>query len=429
MSDIVQKSYSIQEIQKDPLVFMENLVKSNSDNIISYNVEGQNIILVNDPHFIKIVLQTENKLFVKNGTPELMMLKPILGNGLLTSTGSAWREQRKVARHGFTMAKVSSFVKMMIEETLDLISTWEEDDVVDIEVAMSELTLRVVSKALFGNSLNEDSNEFSDAVRKVNLYMGHFDPEDHDGRMEFGRSLHILRTIVKRLIEERRVSGSRNNDFLDDLLDNQSKDGFSEIELVDQVFTYLMAGHETTAKTLTWAIYELYQNPSSKNNLHKELTEVLKDDLPSLTNLSKLKVTWNILRESMRLNPPVWVISRTAVEDYTLGDKLIKKGSLVLASPYLIHRHKDYWKQPLVFDESRFEEHNMKDRPIYSFIPFSGGPRHCVGQNFASMEVIVVLAILAQKFDFDLMPNCVIEKEALVTLRPKYGLKMRISKR
>ncbi len=417
-------SYTIKEIQHDPLNFLKKLSYKFQRDIISYTVEGEKIVLVNHPEHIKTVLQTQDKIFVKDGTPEMLMLHPILGNGLLTSTSKAWKEQRKVAHTAFKMEKIFSFVDIMIEETLDLIKEWKTEEELDIETEMSELTLRIVSKALFGNSLKHVSEQFSEAVRIINLQMGHFDANDYEGRIAFGKALSWLRLIVSQVIDERKHSEVKHNDFLSDLLDNQGKEGFSDTDLIDQVFTFLMAGHETTAKSLTWTLYELSQNNQVLQTLEDELETVLKGGIPTIATIPYLTKTWKILQESMRLNPPVWIISRRATQTYVLADEIIPEGTLVLVSPYMIHRHPKYWECPEKFDFERFSDENIKIRPIYAHIPFSGGPRHCVGKNFASMEVIIVLSLLVDKFKFELKKDFEVIPEALVTLRPKNGMKM-----
>lgn len=424
-----EKKYSVQEIQQDPLKFIEKLIRESPDEIISYWVNNEKVILVNNPIYIKQVLQTEEAFFVKDGTPEMMMLHPILGNGLLTSLGEAWKIQRNIARQGFTTEKIAKFSEMMVDETLDLMHDWKVGDEKDLESELSQLTLRIVSKALFGDSLNAVAAEFGQAVQTINLYMGHFDPSDHAGRMQFIYSLNWLKNVVRQMIQQRLKESQKYDDFLATLLEHHQEGTFSEDNLIDQVFTFLMAGHETTAKTLTWTLYELHKNPIIFERLIQEISTVIKQDKVTLNDAASLRYTWKVLQESMRLNPPIWVISRKSIRDSMVGNILIPKNTLVILSPYMIHRHPSFWENPNEFNPERFNNIESDKRPVYAYLPFSGGPRHCVGKNFASLEVILVLATLLKNFKFELKEGFVVEPEALVTLRPKNGMKMILKQR
>ena len=419
-----ERKYSVQEIQQAPLKFIEKLISESPDEIISYWVNNEKVVLINNPAYIKQVLQTDEEFFVKDGTPEMMMLHPILGNGLLTTVGEAWKIQRNIARQGFTMEKISKFSEMMVDETLDLMQDWKVGDEKDMEAELSQLTLRIVSKALFGDSLNDVAAEFGKSVHTINHYMGHFDPTDHAGRMQFIYSLNWLKNVVRQMIQQRLNESQKYDDFLATLLEHHKEGTFSEDNLIDQVFTFLMAGHETTAKTLTWTLYELHQNPIIYERLMTEISGEIKHDKTTLNDVSSLRYIWKVLQESMRLNPPIWVISRKSTQNMMVGNMLIPKDTLVILSPYMIHRHTTFWENPDEFNPERFNNKDTEKRPVYAYLPFSGGPRHCVGKNFASLEVILVLATLLKAFKFELKKDFVVEPEALVTLRPKNGMRM-----
>lgn len=425
--------YEMADIQPSPLLFLQKLVASHG-HVVRYQLSGRPVVLLNEPDSIKYILQDKDQQYIKYGTPEMMMLKPILGDGLLTSDGHRWKQQRDAARPAFTRAQILSYADMILTATQTMLANWSrgsaERVVIDIEAEMSQLTLTVVGQALFGVSLQRIAKEFGEAVRVVNRYMGHFDPTDHYGRMAFQQAMNVLRGSVRKLIEERWQQPDAHADFLSVLMANYT-DELSPTnvvertnQLVDEVFTFLMAGHETTAKSLTWSLYLLATHPAKRQKLQAEIAEVTANGSLSAASASQLRYTWMCLQEAMRLYPPVWAISRYATADDTVGDIPINAGDLVIASPYLMHRDQRYWDLPDEFLPERFAGDIRKEKPYYAYFPFSGGPRHCIGMHFATLETILVLASVIGHYDLELIDDQVIEPEALVTLRPKHGIHM-----
>ncbi len=425
------RNYTLSDVQKNPLQFLKKLV-ADEKALVIYKVNGQLVALLNNSDSIKRILLTNNRYYIKEGTPEMFMLKPILGDGMLTSDGDLWKLQRNIAQEAFSREKILTYFNIMVEEANKMVNQWQPNATIDLEAELSQLTLRIVGKSLFGKSLETSEEKFGAAVTVVNKYMGHYDPFDREGRIQFSIALKSLKSLVFDIISERKQSKQQYNDLLSILLKNQTdeeSDEAANVFLTDQIFTFLMAGHETTAKALTWTFYELYKNPDKLELLEEEVDNILKGQDPNEQGISKLNFTWQVLRESMRLNPPVWIISRTAGEDDIIEGVNIPKGTTVLVSPYLMHRNNKYWRDPESFIPERFSEEEEKERNPYAFIPYSAGPRRCIGMNFANLEMLVIISKITQKYRLRLKPGFVVEHEALVTLRPKNGMQMIIDLR
>jgi cytochrome P450 len=330
-----------------------------------------------------------------------MMLTPLLGRGLLTSEGEVWKRQRRITQPSFERSRVESLGALIVEETEALIDRWApamaSGETVRLDHDLSSLTLAIVSRAILGSDVSGIGRGFGEAVDTVNRFMGHYDPllpgtEGAEARASFGGALRLLDGIVSLIVQSRRASGEESDDLLGTLL----AAGFDEREIRDQVLTMLMAGHETTAKALGWTIYLLDSHSG-----------VVADDL-------------HVIQEAMRLYPPVWLISRTALADDEIDGFSVPAGTLVCVSPYLLHRHPAYWREPERFDPARFAV--ADERPEFAYMPFSGGPRRCIGERLALFEAELVLSTLRRRVDIRLVPEHPVEPEALVTLRPKHGL-------
>lgn len=422
---------TLAELQADPLGFLERMTSRYGD-AVRYVVDGQPTVLVNRPDYIRQVLQDGHRNYVKLGTPELLMLRPILGEGLLTSEGESWARQRRLVQPAFHRSRVEGLGRMMVELTLKTLDDWAaspgDGGTLDIEAEMSQLTLAIVAKALFGSDISREAPEFGRAVRTINLFMGHFDPRDAEGRKAFAAALGTLDGLVANILRQREIrrkEGTDGEDLLDMLLALRDGNGgaLSDRELRDQVITFLMAGHETTAKAITWTLYLLDCYPDAQRRLRTELDQVLRGRSPEVQDIPLLSYTWMALQESMRLFPPVWIVSRRAVEVDEIGGVHVPAGALVLVSPYLMHRHPDHWSEPQSFRPERFHP-DVQERSPYVFLPFSGGPRHCIGKIFASLETRLVVATILQRFQLSLVEGHTVEPEALVTLRPRHGMPM-----
>jgi cytochrome P450 len=244
-------------------------------------------------------------------------------------------------------------------------------------------------------------------------------------------AIHELNTVVSNIIRQRRELNTDTGDLLSMLLsarDEETGEGMNDQQARDEVMTILLAGHETTANTLIWTWYLLSQHPEVESRLQSELATVLGGNAPTVEQLPELAYTSMVLQEVLRLYPPAWILSRKAIADDELGGYHIPQGSMVIISPYATHRHPDFWEQPEVFDPERFTPERVAARPHFAHFPFGGGPRLCIGSNFAVMEAQLILATVAQRFRLRLMPDHPVVPEAKITLRPRYGMPMTVQR-
>ncbi len=409
----------IARIRADPLSFLRDLTARYGD-VVRHVTESGPVVTVNRAELARHVLANRERNYIKRGTPDDAMLTPLLGRGLLTSEGETWKRQRRITQPSFERRRVENLGELIREETLALIERWrpaiDSGEPVRLDHDLSSLTLAVVSRAILGSDVSGIGRRFGEAVDTVNRFMGHYDPllpgdEGSEARASFTGALRFLDGLVALLVAGRRASGEQADDLLGALL----AAGFGEREIRDQVLTMLMAGHETTAKALCWTTYLLDQHPEVAERLDAELEH---EELPPFGI--------RVVQEALRLYPPVWLISRTARADDTLGGYHVAAGTLVCVSPYLLHRHPEYWPEPDRFDPDRFAQ---GDRPEFAYLPFSGGPRRCIGERLALFEAQTVLATLRRRVAIRLLASHPVEPEALVTLRPRHGLLATVARR
>jgi enediyne biosynthesis protein E7 len=419
-------------IRRDPLRFLTRMRSDYGD--VTSHVLDERVYLVNRPDLARRVLAGNQRNYVKAGTPDDMMLTPLLGRGLLTSDGEVWKRQRRVSQPPFDRKRVETFDGLVTTATNELVDRWlaaGPAEPLRLDHQLSGLTLAIVGRAIFGSDLTGIDERFGAAVDVLNRFMGHYDPlEDseagREARASFGRAVGLLNGIVGLLIQARRLEGTEGrDDLLSTLIDglgDESGAAATERELRDQIVTMLMAGHETTAKALTWTTVLLHGDPAVAGRLDDELRSVLGDRTATSADLPRLPYLTNVISEALRLYPPVWLLSRRAVVDDRLGEFDVPAGTLVCVSPYLLHRDERYWRDPETFDPDRFGEAESAGRPEYAYIPFSGGPRHCIGRHFALLEAQLVLATMRRRVRIELVEGHPIEPEALVTLRPRHGV-------
>lgn len=421
---------TVQQIRRDPLHFIMSVTAQYGD-IVRYSADGWPATLINHPEYIKHVLQDNHRNYSKEGTPDFMMLKPMLGEGILTSEGESWLRQRRMAQPAFHRRRIEAFGLLMTDLTLLMLQDWEAraGSTLEIVKEMTQLTLRIVARALFSYDVSGEASVFGRAVEVLNECMGHFDPTDPTVRQRFRAALATIQQIVHQIIQERRLHPVDRGDFLSMLLvaqDEETGYRMNDRQVRDQVLTLLLAGHETTAKALSWTFYLLGQHPDVEARLTMELAEVLNGCVPTVEDLPRLPYTWMVIEESMRLYPPIWLLSRVTQTDDEIDGFHIPAGSLVTISPYAMHRHPAYWDNPELFDPEHFQPEKAAERPAFAYLPFSGGPRLCLGKHFASVEAHLILATILQRFRLRLLPEHLVRPEALVTLRPHLGLPMTI---
>jgi cytochrome P450 len=412
--------------------------------VVRIEIGPRTLHLVNHPDYAKYVFQDNNRNYTKGRGLELT--KNVLGEGLLTSEGEFWRQQRRLIQPLFHRRRIEEFATTMARSTAELRQRWVEGPLasgepVDVSEAMMRLTLDIVSKTLFSTALT--AAEFKTVSNVMRPLLHHatsriaspFEfmdswPTPANRRQEARKEQ--LDQIVYRLIAQRRQSGQDHEDLLGLLMsarDEETGERMPDRQVRDEVMTIFLAGHETTANLLsfTWAL--LSQHPAIRRRLQEEVDTVLQGRTPTMADVANLTFTNMVIEEALRLYPPAWIIGRQAIEDDEIGGYHIPAGSGVLISPYIIHRHPQFWDNPEGFDPLRFAPENSQGRPRYAFLPFGGGPRLCIGNRFALTEAAIVIAMLCQRFDLDLVPGALVEAEPAFTLRPKSSIWMTISHR
>ena len=424
--------------RKGPLPFFQNLAAQYGD-ISYFRLGPQEAFFLNHPDYIKDVLVTNHQNFHKGLA--LQRAKRLLGEGLLTSEGEFHRRQRRLAQPAFHRARIASYAGVMTAYATETRERWRDGAALDMSEEMMRLTLGIVGKTLFAADVVSEAQQVGEAMTVVmdlfnTITIPFFEllqklPLPQLRRFDNARAR--LDAIIYRLIEERRRSGEDHGDLLSMLLLAQDTEGdggaMTDEQLRDEVMTIFLAGHETTANALTWTWYLLSQNPDAEAKLHAEIDRVLEGRLPTFEDVAQLKYTEMVLAESMRLYPPAWAIGRLAVNESEIGGYVVPKKSLVLMSQYVMHRDARYFPEPLRFDPDRWTAEVRESRPQFSYFPFGGGTRRCIGEGFAWMEEILLLATLAQQWQMRLVPNHPVALKPVITLRPKYGMRMTVTKR
>jgi cytochrome P450 len=424
--------------RRGPLPYFQNLAQRYGD-LSFFRIGPQEAFFLNHPDLIKDVLVTNNQNFMKGLV--LQRAKRLLGEGLLTSEGEFHRRQRRLAQPAFHRQRIASYADVMVDYALRTSNRWQDGARLDISIEMMRLTLGIVGKTLFDADVESESGEVGEAMTVVmelfdTLTLPFFEllsklPLPQLRRFDAARTK--LDRIIFNLVEDRRRSGVDRGDLLSMLLLAQDEEGdggqMTDQQLRDELMTIFLAGHETTANALTWTWYLLSRHPEIEAKLHEELSRVLGSRTPGFADVAQLSYTEMVLSESMRLYPPAWAIGRLSTVDCEIGGYPVPKRSLVIMSQYVTHRDERYFTDPLTFDPERWRPELRETRPQFAYFPFGGGPRRCIGEGFAWMEGILVLATLAQQWKLHLVPHHPVAMKPVVTLRPKHGMKMTVERR
>ena len=415
----------------DPLAVFTGWAREFGD-IFYYRAGWIHVYFLNSPELIESVLVTNQQNFRKDRV--IQNSRWFLGQGLLTSEGGEWLRQRRLSQPAFHRERLALYARIINGCAEEMLDSWKDGENRDVHQEMMQLTLRVAAKVLFSVDVKNESKEVAAAL---NLLMKH----SSGARMllppwvrylplpfliRVRRAVRQLDEVVYRIIRERRESESDKGDLLSMLMSARDEDGsrMTDRQLRDEVMTFLLAGHETTALSLSWAWFLLSENPEAENKLHHELARVLDGKNPSFEDLPRLCYTEAVVKESVRLYPPAWSLARTAAEDFEIGGYLVPAGSNVVMSQWIMHRDPRFFPSPEQFDPGRwFEEHTQR-LPRFAYFPFGGGPRYCVGASFAMMEATLLLAAIAQRFRLRMVPGHKVVPVPSITLRPKYGIKM-----
>lgn len=367
-------------------------------------------------------------------------LLPLLGDGLLVIDGDFHKQQRRLLLPAFHRKRIESYRDIMVAYTQRLLDNWKPGQQVDMLHEMQQLTLSVAAKTLFNVEVNEQADElgqaFTTALKYANEYWRWWNipplrvnlPFTPYGR--FCRARALLNQTVYSIIAERRAHQEDTGDIVFMLLAARDEDGLSltDTQVRDEAVTLLLAGHETTANLLTWTLYLLSRYVAVRERLLDELYTVLAGRAPTIEDLARLPYLEMVIDESLRLYPPAWALARTAMEDVEIDGTRIPAGSYVFLSQWVMHRMPEYFPDPETFMPERFDPQHGNQHPQYAYFPFGGGPRLCLGMTFAYMEARLVLATMLQRFTPMLVGGFPVVPSPLITLRPKYGMQMRIEK-
>lgn len=412
--------------REDPLGFLQDSVAYGSITKMRFGpVTGY---VLSDPAVIQQVLVKQADKFGKSRMLR-RAVADILGNGLLTSEGPHHHAQRKLIQPAFHHQRISAYADTMVKYTCSMLNEWESQPSVYLDQDMNFLTMLIVGKTLFDQDDIDEADAISMAItRRLEMFGSQLARRslippllNPITRRQRNQSKQILTTSIDAIIEERRKENTDRGDLLSMLLLSEDENGqrMSAEQVRDEAITLFVAGHETTANALTWTFYLLAQHPEIEAKLLAEIDAALEGKLPTAQDLHKLPYAEMIFKEALRLYPPAWVFGRLAREDVEIGDFTIKQGQVTIISPYALGRSERFFERPNEFDPERFHPANEEQIQKYSYIPFGAGPRVCIGNGFAMMEAILIMATILQRFHLSLaMPEDAIRTEPMITLRP-----------
>ncbi|MGC2648876.1 MAG: cytochrome P450 [Candidatus Sulfotelmatobacter sp.] len=417
----------------NPIILFQHLAKTYGD-IAHYKIGPHHIVFLNHPDYIREVLVVQNDNFIKERT--VQRTKMLLGEGMITAEGAVHRAQRLAAQPAFHRQRIGEYGGVIVEESAQLRDSWKAGERRDIAVDMMHLTLKIVARTLFATDLRDEVYELAAAINRImGLYnflvmlpaaewLVHLRPP---GLAAFVRARKRIDAVVYRMIDAHRRSGRDSGSLLDLMLAaSPANDEASRQALRDQVITIFLAGNETVANALSWTWYLLSENPECEAKLHEEVDRVLAGRLAVAADVPNLRYTETVMAESLRLYPPAWAMGRYARNDFTLGEYYLPARTTVLISQFITQRDPRYFPDPLRFDPDRFSAEGKARRTKFTYFPFGAGARQCIGESFAWMEGVLILATLAQKWKLRLDPGHRIEPQPLITLRPKYGMLMEV---
>lgn len=410
-------------MRRDPLRFFAKLARECGD-IAGFSTGAGAMVFVNHPDLIKDLLVTHDRAFAKWFA--VSRTRDLLGRGLFVSEGSHHQRQRKLVQPAFHRERIAHYAGIMAQCAVVARDRWRAGEAVEVAAEMNRVTMSIVAKTLFGAEVDAEAGDIGRALSTtLALLVRSTLPPDEAEEFEEARAL--LNAAVLRLIEQRRATREDRGDLLSMLLlaqDESDGRGMSDAQILDEALTIFLAGHETTANALTWTWYLLSQHPAAEAALHAELDAALGGRAPAMEDFAALELTRRVFSEAMRLYPPVWAIGRRARQDAELGGFHIAAGSVVVASQYITQRDARWFPEPERFEPARWLEEAVKTRPRFSYFPFSAGSRGCLGENFAWMESVLVLATIALRWRLELAPGHRVELQPQLTLRPKFGMRM-----
>jgi cytochrome P450 len=438
---------NLKDVIRNSNRFLEKCSREFGD-VVSLRIFHIPIVLLANPADIEAVLSKNSANFLK--ARDYRAMKAVLGEGLLTSEGSFWQKQRKLMQPAFRHENIATYAETMVEATSRMLDGWRNGETRDVHEAFMAVTLEIVTKVLFGSVIPGDA---ATVAQSLTIMMEDFNrqaglafllPESIPIPTFFRlkRAIEQVDEMIYKLVDsrrtDRRAARNRNgetprHDLLEMLLSSQDEAGseMTNEQVRDEVMTLFLAGHETTANALTWTWYLLAQHPAVAKKLAAEIDDALHGRAPSAADVSRLPYTEMVIKESMRVYPPVWAIGRQSIKPFDAGGYHLPAKSNVVILQWTLHRDPRFWIDPEVFDPERWSPEGARYKPVprFAYFPFGGGPRVCIGAGFAMMEAILLLATVAQRFRMDLAPKQKVRMLPSVTLRPRRGIKMILHRR
>jgi cytochrome P450 len=426
----------VRAIQADPLSVLEE-ARAHFGNLVYLPLGRPGAVLVNEPEAVRHVLQANARNYTK-ATVQWAQMASIVGEGLLTSEAEVWRKQRRLMQPAFSRSRERAIAEVVVSAGEARLARWLERPwaTLDIDREMMDLGLDAVGRALFSRDLRTEASKFTKAVMHALDHMVYrashllappsFVPTRRN--LRFRAALRAIDEAAIEIIRARKASGDDGDDLLGMLLaarDADTGQPMSERELRDEVVTLLVAGHETVSSALTWTLYLLATHDAIRLEVERELASVLGHRPPSFSDVPALVRLGRVVDESLRLYPPAWLVTRKATDADDLLGYEVPRGATIVLSPYLLHRHEAYWPDPKRFDPERFVDGERgAGRPAFSYLPFGGGPRKCIGDRLAKLEAVLVLATLLSRVRLDVAPHQRVEPAPFATVRPRDGLRM-----
>ncbi|MEZ4829143.1 MAG: cytochrome P450 [Bacteroidia bacterium] len=410
--------------------------------IVRLPVLGINLYLVSEPEDVKQILATNQRNYWKG--PMLGRAKFLLGNGIATSEGATWRNQRRLMQPAFSHQKIANLSGDVTGRIGNMLEAWASENsgekILRIDQEMLRLTMEISTYTMFGESMDpETAQNLGMAVGRLQQHLNHrvftfFLPEKFPlpGARTAQKILKQLDDLAYRLISERRENPRQTNDLLNILLsvtDEETGEKMDDTQLRDEIITLFVAGYDTTSMGLAWAWYLLSQHPEIEKKFHEEIDTVLQGRVPGFEDYPRLEYTRRIFQEALRFYPPVWIFFRTNFAEDLIGESVIPENSPILLCPYVAHRNPEFWETPEVFNPDHFLPEKIANRPKYAYFPFGGGGRQCIGEGFAYMKAIFTLAMVGQKYKLRALPEHKVVPHSAPGLQPKYGIKMKAEPR
>ncbi len=443
-----------QQYAGDPFSFMESCEAAYGD-VVSFDLGPIPLYMLTNPRDIERVLVSEPDRFPKLDLGD-DAIGDLLGDGLLMSEGETWSNQRQLANPAFHGRRIRTLGGMMVAHTTELLDDWSAGDRIDVQVEMARLTVRIIVNAMFGTDISNDRIESIQA--NLEPLGARFEPDPFRRLVpdwaptatnrEFRAAIASLETVIDELVAERRDAGYRAVDSTRGVVDaNAGSEGPSEPmdllslllraadrgeqtdqQIRDEMMTMLLAGHDTTALTLTYTWYLLSQHPDAERRFHAELDSVVGSDRPTASLARQLSYTDRLLTEAMRLYPPVYTMFRETVTDVKLGGYRIPAGSGLMLPQWAVHRSPRWYDEPTVFDPERWTPDRARSRPRFAYFPFGGGPRHCIGKQFSMLEATLILATIAREYRLEYLGDD-LDLQGSLTMHPSEPVSMRLHER